>query len=387
MTWLKAYHRIFLRLSLWLICLLSASSVFAQQGVLPGEVVQTNPKDRPVEVTASVPPQGAPPAPILVRPENNDIYRTGKILFQWKGVDHVSAIDRYELYLNGQLKFGPIHITNQETDDYILTYNATENLYSLQLKQEAALADGVYTWKIRVIDTNDRGTDSTTWTFTIDSTPPPIIVTEIDKDPYAISASDPSTFPTEPISVRDRSPVIRGNSETGSELEVVVRYPDGTIWHMYTTEVLSGGGFVINFSNVPLDTVMHLTITAIDPATNTTVLDAIDLIYRSPEIVIPLPDIFPFPLTIRVRIPGQIIEIPDIDLPDIPGLPQPEPAEPTTTPSPRPEEKPVTPTEQVFTRPVQPLGMLFVGIWLGLGWYVLALYWITGNRWTWFFLI
>lgn len=350
-------------------------SIFSQR-VFANEVPQTNPKERPVTVTATVPPQGAPPVPILIEPHNNKTLRSGVVLFQWYEVEHLSSISRYELHLNGQPKFAQIHTINQETDDYLLSYDSVAGVYSLRLKQDKWLADGVYTWKIRVIDINNRGTDSTTWTFTIDSTPPPIIVTEIDDDPYAISASDPSTFPGEPIAVHDRSPLIRGKSEASSQMQVIVRYPDGKIWQTYTTTVHLDGSFSIQLGNLPIDTVMHLTFTAIDPATNSTVLDAIDLIYRPREIVIPLPDIFPFPLTIRIRIPGKIIDIPDIFTPEkpqeeIPGFED-------------KESTPIPPTEQVFTRPVQPRGLFALGAWFGLGWYIVMLFWITGNKWIWF---
>ncbi len=366
----------------------SLTQVFAQAGVLPGEIVQTNPKDRPVEVTASVPPQGAPPAPILIEPTNNSLHRSGKLTFRWEAVEHISALDRYELYVNGSLLYGPIHITNQETDDYILTYDAANQEYRLQLKPSATLPDGVYTWKIRVIDVNDRGTDSTTWTFTVDSTPPPIVVTEIDEVPYAISASDPSTYPSEPIVVHDRSPLLKGNSESNSELEIVVRYPDGTIWQTYSTTVAGNGTFQVQLGTLPVDIVMSITLTAIDPAQNTSVLDAISLVYRPREIVIPIPDIFPFPLTIRVRIPGQIIEIPEIPVPGFPGQPSPEPTpslEPREKPtvSPRPEKTP-TPTQQVFHRPVQPVSWLVLAVFFALGWYLAALFWITGAAFSWF---
>lgn len=344
------------------------------QGVLPGETVGTNPKERPVEITATVVPPFPPPYPVLIEPHNNKILRSGVVLFQWYGVDHPIPIDRYELHLNGKMYFPRIHPVNQTTDDYILTYDAVNNVYSLRLQQDKWLPDGVYTWKIRVVDVNDRGSDSTTWTFTVDSTPPPIIVTEIDDDPYAISATDPTTFPSEPIVVNDRSPLIKGKSETGSELEVIVRYPDGTVWQTYTTTVAQDGSFQVQLGNLPVDVVMHLTFTAIDPANNSTVLDAIDLVYRPPEIVIPIPDIFPFPLTIRIRIPGKIIDLPEI----------PEIFPPKEVPDFEDQEaSAVPPTEQVFTRPVQPRGLLVLGAWLGLGWYVMALFWITGNPWSW----
>ncbi len=370
---LKRWFHWFTALSFTLALSLSSVSVVGAQGILPGETSQTNPKDRVVEITAIVPVQEPPPVPILIRPQNNSISRSGEVLFRWEEVIHTASIDRYELYINGVPKFSFIHTINQETDDYILTYDPIEGEYSLQLKPGKGLSDGVYTWKIRVIDSNDRGTDSTTWTFTIDSTPPPIIVTEIDGDPYAISASDPTTFPDQPIVVDDRTPLIKGNSESGSKLQVVVKYPDGTIWQTYTTTVGADGSFEIQFGELPIDQIMHLTFTAIDPADNTTVLDAIDLVYRLRVIVIPLPDIFPVPMTIRIRIPGKIIDIPDLFPPkEVPDF-QDRDGAPISAP-----------TEQVFTRPVQPRGIFVFGAWFGLGWYVLALFWITGNSWSWF---
>lgn len=282
------------------VCLFLLSTTFSHaQGILEGETGQTNPKERSPQVTAIVPSRGAPPPPGLITPKDGAILTSGVVTFQWTKVDHVIGIGKYELYLNGSLKFGPIHPTDQTTDDYTLTLE--NNIYTLTVKPDKWLPDGNYTWKVRVVDINDNGMDSTTWRFTIDSTPPNILITEIDGKPTAISAADPSTIPSEPIIVTRRSPQLHGHTEASSEVQLAVTYPDGTIKRYKITAHLDGW-FTFHLEGLPANQSVSLTFTAFDLAGNSRVLDGLKLMYKPRVVTIPIPPIFPEQVFLEISV-------------------------------------------------------------------------------------
>lgn len=341
--------------------LLLPARVFAQDsGIADDETASTSPKLRTSVVTAVVPPFIAPPAPVLVAPSNGAILTSGVVVFEWEDAsDHPVAISRYELHLNGSIKFGFIHPTNQTTDDYILTYQ--DGKYRLQLKQDKWLPDGSYTWKVRVIDANDRGTDSTTWSFTVDSTPPPLLIVNVDGTETSISAQDPQTIPVDAFVVR-RRPTLRGKTEASSEVQLIVTYPGGVTKQYKTTATLAGD-FNFTLEALPANQIVSLKFIAIDLAKNTRVLENLLLLYSPRVLVIVIP-----------IIPGDItIKIP-LDLPDIPPF-RPLPFFPPFQPV-----KPGEPVEVVTVPVFDALPWLLV--WLAaLLMYLISTFFLTGNSW------
>ena len=340
--------------------------VHAQSSGIEGdETASSSPKLRIPTVTAQVPAFIAPPPPILIAPSNGAILTSGVVTFEWEDAsDHPVAISRYELHLNGEIKFEFIHPTDQETDDYILTYE--DGKYRLQLKPDKWLPDGNYTWKVRVIDANDRGTDSTTWSFTIDSTPPPLLIVKVDKHVTSISAQDPQTIPVDAFVVR-RKPTIVGKTEASSEVQLIVTYSGG-ITKQYKTTATLAGDFSFALEALPANQIVSLKFIAIDLAKNSRVLDRLLLLYSPRVLVIELP-----------FLPGDVtIEIP-LEIPISIGPFRPFPFLPPELGGPTREE-PV----EVLTVPIFD-SLPWLLIWIsGLLLYLLSVFSLTGNAWLFF---
>lgn len=340
----------------------------------------SDPKEEEVTVTASVAAKNPPPAPVLIEPEKGAILRSGRVKFEWYQVTgHSRPLDRYEINIDGK-EWRDLPLVDNVTDDYTLVYE--NGRATLRLRTAAQLADGSYTWKIRVVDVQDLGADSSTWSFSIDSAVPPLIITQVGPHQTSVSATDPGTFPAQPYEVRTARPVINGVTESFSEVQLVVTFADGSTEH-YKTTLGGNPNFSITLNPLPANVPVHLTFTVIDPAGNTTVLDAIDVVYIPRVLVIPLPPI----------IPGlPVIEIPLPDIP-IPSFPQPTPTPslpPGASPSPAlPDEPPVF---QVYERPMRSmwwwwssllsfgLGSLLVAWLIGVPWGAL---WWWFPRWLW----
>jgi hypothetical protein len=379
--WSQIYQRVFFALGCALVLVLGLPTLaFAQDsGLLDGETVQTNPKNRPVIVSASVASQNAPPYPVLIAPANNAILTSGVVVFEWEmPTGHTAALDRFELYLNGTLKFGNIDTEAQETDDYKLT--VTEgNKYRLELKQDKWLPDGQYTWKIRVVDVNDRGSDSSTWSFLIDSTPPNILITEIDGKTTAVSAADPTTIPTDPIIVTRPGPVIKGHTEAGSNVVLTVTFPDGST-QQYQTSADGNGYFSFTLGGLPANKVVTLTFRATDLAGLTRTLDGLKLMYEPRKIIITLPPIFPQPVTLTIFVWQPGFDIPRTIVSALKDLPP--PFGPLVVQVLEPE---LTAPTKLIEVPVFAVGpYAFAWLLLIFG-YVLAVFMLTRNALSYFF--
>jgi hypothetical protein len=340
-----------------------------------------------VIVTATVPSRTPPPVPILVRPENNSFINTGTVDFMWRAVSgHDVLLARYEISVNG-VKLFDLPLGNDESVNYSFTLN--NGIYRLVLKNPARLPDGTHTWKIRVLDDDDKGTDSATWQFTVDSSQPPIVITNINGQEVSISASDPVTIPESPVIVTSSQPFIYGTTESQSEVQLVVRRTDGSESY-YKMQSTSDGRFLFTLPVLNADEIVTLTITVIDRADNSRVLSGLQIQYVPRRFVLPLPDFIP--------------DQPDIviTIPDIPGIVRPTPPFLRPTPSPSPAPGGVDPAaypgaqqptelivvvsgQQVFERPVTFLGgWRWLLIFLLWG-YTLWVYLWTGNRWIWYF--
>ncbi len=294
------------------------SPVLAQEGgLLPDETLEDNPKTRPVTISAIVPVQASPPAPILIHPEDNALLNNGQVTFRWKVQDHVAPYKKQELILNGQTVIFDISMSNQQTPQYTLTVN-DKNEYTLVLKSGAALSDGDYTWKVRVIDVNNRSTDSTTWFFTIDSQAPQLLITQIEQYETAISSSDPTTVPDDPYVVQTKVPKVSGKTESGATVQLTIVFRDGSTAVLITQTDTSG---LFSFTLPPLvrGELVELRFTAIDAAGNTSALAGIFVVYQPTVISFPLLPPFLLPEVPIIEIP---LDLPVITIPKIPLPPE-----------------------------------------------------------------
>ena len=282
--------------------------VFSQvleDGILPGET-KTQPKTRATQVTASVVDRTAPSVPILIAPENESTLTTNLPGFVWKESTDEFAIGKYELWLNGELLFGDLPTSDITTADYTYTYDSETGHFTLTPTQ--VLSDGAYTWKVIGFDIHNNAASSVTWTFTIDTTAPPFIITEIDNQTTSISAQDLATVPTTPFELSQNQPLLQGSGEALSSVTVTATLPTGE-QTIYTFEIDEQGKWQLILGILPRDVIISLDFVITDQAGNISILNDLLLILRSQVIVIP--PIGPFPeqeIPIPVVTPEEVVK-------------------------------------------------------------------------------
>lgn len=353
-------------ISLLLSFFLLLQPVLAQEGgLLPGESLADNPKEREVTVSATAPVQNGPPPPILIRPEDGALLNSGAIGFRWKLQDHIVAYTKQELVINGVTVYFDIPLNNYETTEYKLTYENGE--YLLQLKPGYHLPDGDYTWRVQVLDVNNRGTSSTTWIFTVDSQSPQLLVTEIEEYDTAISSLDATTVPEEPFVVQDRTPDVVGKTESNATVELTVVFPDGRT-EFYTTIADSSGNFAFTLPPLTRGELVELRFSAIDDAGNTSALSGIFVVYEPAVLFFPLlpPFLLPDVPTLEIPLDLPLVTIPEIPVPPVLE----EPIDGITT-------------QYELTRQLLEELLPYLP-WIGLGMfvdYLLLLFFLTGSSW------
>jgi hypothetical protein len=271
-------------------------------------------------VTATVPDNEGPTTPILISPSNNSYVTTNKPTFVWRASTDASGISHYIMSLDGSTLFGSIPTSATDNSEYTLTYNAINTEYSLTPK--TGLAEGSHTWKIRAVDGTGTGTDSATWTFTIDTQSPSFVLTQIGDASVSISAQDVSTIPTSPVELGANSPLLTATGEANSSVAVTLVIP-GDPTQNFSVAIDGSGNWSLQLGILPRDVVMTLNFTITDQAGNVSVLNGVEFIIPTPVIIIPpTPTPTPSPT------------------PDPEASPTPTP-DPGATPLPTPEATPI----------------------------------------------
>lgn len=282
-----------------------AQAAIDDTGIDTDETISTNPKSREVTVTATVPDNTPPTAPILIHPANGELLSSGYITFIWEPSTDDSGISHYYFYLDGNTPFGSLPTTNQETAEYnyFITDNGTR--YNLTFKQ--AIPDGLHTWKVRAFDNTGQNTDSATWSFTIDSAPPSLVVNQIGEKTVAIWAQDSSTVPTSPITIFSNPPILAGITEAGATVTISVSIPGQPVVQM-TTTANSTGGFSFTLPLLPINVTITVQVVAVDAIGNRSVIDGIPIMVIRRVIPLPSP-LPPFPIIPPEEIREVIKEI------------------------------------------------------------------------------
>lgn len=273
---LKIYQRLaaLCLLSLWLFSIVVPVSA-QQSGLLPGETLITNPKDRPVTVTAGVPDIVPPSIPILIAPANNSSLTISRPSFVWEESTDNVAVGHYKLFVDGSILFNTIPLNPVDNSQFTLTKSG--NRYTLVPKN--GIGDGLHTWKIQAVDTSNNTRDSATWSFTIDTTAPVFIITQIGEENVNISAQDPSTVPSEPVEIETNEPQIAGTTEPSSTVQVLMNIQGGGS-QTFTTTADGSGNWSITLPLLPRETVITLNFQITDPSGNLTILNDIRFIIK-----------------------------------------------------------------------------------------------------------
>lgn len=259
---------------------------FFKVGALyPVQAQTTNPTTGSTTITATVKAHTPPTTPILVSPTNNSYVTISRPTFIWEESTDVTGMSHYELSRDGGAPlFDNIPLVNTDNSDYTLSYDSTNKRYSLTPK--ANWAEGSHTWKIRAINVNDLGTDSATWTFTIDTQAPNFVLTKIGTLTVSISAQDPSTIPSSPLELAANEPLLEGNGEANASVQLTVIIA-GEANQVLTNTITGGGGWSRQLGILTRDQVVTLNLVVTDVAGNVSVLNGVQFIIPTQVIVIP----------------------------------------------------------------------------------------------------
>lgn len=136
----------------------------------------------------------APTNPFLISPPDGSITSDASPTYTFSHATDSTPIT-YDLFINGTTSFIAIPDgVNKLTSNY----SSHVNQDNIQVTPLYDLPDGLYTWKVIAKDANGNTASSATWTFTIDTTPPPITVTEINgHTDLHLSTLDPNSITDE----------------------------------------------------------------------------------------------------------------------------------------------------------------------------------------------
>lgn len=289
---LPTLHRTFLFIFTVLlsVCAITTNyaTVFAQVGgVAPGETLQTNPKPRETQVSAFVPDNGPPTTPILIAPENNSVIRVSKPYLVWKAATDPGGISKYDVYVDGVILFPAVPTYSVDTNLYTLIYDPVTMYYTLMPKY--VINDGTHTWKVVAFDNLENTSTSVTWTFTIDTTAPYLILTDIGATPVSVSSQDISTVPTTPIVVSSTNPLLKGVGEALANVDLIVRFENSTQTQSYFFSIDENGTWELQLSNMPTNTIIYLDFVITDALGNISMLKNVPFIIRFDYDPVPQP--------------------------------------------------------------------------------------------------
>lgn len=254
-----------------------------------------NPQSNSTSVTATVP--GEPDTPTLISPANNSTISSTAPTFIFNPSLGAVYVTHYQLWLDGNLN----------------TNNIGNSTITITTNALTALTQGQHTWMIKALGEYGTSRNSATWTFTIDTTAPLILINQVAEHETSLSSLDLTTIPPGlTFATNQRQPVIAGQSEANAQITLVLT--SQITAYTLTTTALADHTFSFQPSaNLNPDT-YSVTVISTDLSGNTTTLPEFTLIINFvptitlfnlpsplPAITIPrpqLPEIFTaFPFT------------------------------------------------------------------------------------------
>lgn len=307
-----------------------------------------------VTVSASISDTVAPSTPILISPVDDSLITDATPEFSWYEATDDWIMSHYVLLIDGADEFGNLPLTNFENDDYILTYDSTNAIYSLVPKD--TLSDGTHSWQVRAYDFGPNYSISDTWNFEIDTQAPNFTITRIGDRIVSISAG--STSPEDPIEIfandaTANEPEIAAIGEANSSVQVTVTIPDDPTQN-YTEDIAPNGSWLLQLGILPRDTEIELDFIITDEAGHVSVLE--DLLIIIPQAYFPTSTPTP---TVSTTPTGTITASPTPSISTEPSISP----EPSYTITPVPSEVPgLSPSISITPEPTPGEGVEEPGI-------------------------
>jgi hypothetical protein len=262
----------------------------------PQVKASTDPQSATTSATATIPATGgstsdteSPTPPILISPPDGTVTGDNKPEFVWhQSTDPNGNTVTYTLYINGVATFLGISGTgNSAGSGYTAHLDGTQ----VKLKPANSLPDGSYNWRVEASDNSGNTSTSTTWHFTIDTTPPPIYLTDVDSYhdlPY--NSGNPDQFEGLNFDIAGPKDVyLTVQSEPWSTITVKFLDQDNQIIATVIMP-LNQDGIGYPYTHLPVG-IYKVIISSFDQGGNTTILPEFQLTITQSQITIPLPDL------------------------------------------------------------------------------------------------
>lgn len=277
----------------------------------------TDPQYATASATATVPVKTAttsdttpPSTPILISPLDGTQTSDNTPLFVWnQSSDPDGNSLTYTLYLNNVATYLGVSNTGNSIGP---RYTAVLDTGQIKLTPTIALSDGLYDWYVVATDISGNSRRSTTWSLTIDTAPPFILITDIDT--YHDLALDSRNGE----SVEEQSFTLHGPKNINI---TAISKPFATL----TLQFFDADLALVSLSSWPLDSTGHaypytylslgtytVQASVVDTVGLTAALPSFTLIVTQATITIPLPPLVGLP-------PSYVIPYTPPSLPSFPA--------------------------------------------------------------------
>ncbi len=228
-----------------------------------------------VGVFATIPDTTPPSVPILIEPSDGSLLGDNTPSFKWYEATDNMGLSHYVFYLNGNIYYNNLPLTNTENSIFTLTYDSLEGIYTITPKN--SLSDNSYTWKVAAVDYAGLSAHSDTWDFRIDTLAPNFTLTKIGDTGVNISAG--SVVSSTPVIIfKDdataNEPTLIANGEPNSSVKLTVIVPGDTD-KIYTTNIDGNGYYEIKLGILPRDTDIRLDFIITDQIGHISVLEKV----------------------------------------------------------------------------------------------------------------
>ena len=224
----------------------------------------TNPQSSDEIVNSATIPDSTVSIPHLQSPSNG-AYTTNStsLPFSWQRSTCDTGIDHYTIYRDDIIVAdGITHADIQATS----VYTASVDSSYVYLTFKAAISEGSHTWKVIAVGSEGNTASSETWTFTVDTTIPDIILKSVDKNTMYWATHDPTTIPPwdqRQLIVTTSDPLISGKVEANSNIKFSLS--SGQTVTVFEAD----GNWEHRFRNLTKNVTYSVFITATDAAGNT----------------------------------------------------------------------------------------------------------------------
>lgn len=168
----------------WSRALVGATTLLLAPSIIRPLLASTDPVDSTSPISATIPSLSvsgdtqAPTAPVLVRPVDSAVTSDTKPEFVWRrSVDAGSNTVFYTVYIDNIATYlGVSDLGNSSGAGYTARIDGEE----LKLLPTSSLAEGRHTWFVVAEDLSGNRRSSATWTLTVDTTPPFLILESLE---------------------------------------------------------------------------------------------------------------------------------------------------------------------------------------------------------------